>query len=549
MLSDCSNLRFSRSEPFLADLVEICLNHRTSAIHILRVLVQFTDYENHFKIIDNIKAKFSQPDTQADALSMIGSAVGAVSYEYLASVKNLHRVLLSNLDKFKQLLVDSVPDYTVVTTTGPINKPLGFVRLEIVHLFYALLQANNPAIDEAFAQHRILEVLIDLFFEYEYNSFLHNHVNNIVAVIFLNANDSRFKLTSDERERSEFLALDSLAKWQEKPMSYRQVFNIIWSDRECLQNAKKLDEEVYDSPMTGDSLNVADELKEQISNEIGQFVHESLITNQASVGKTRYSSLISQIFDECNLLERLMEKFNSILREKAALSITKPVPTHKGNLIDISKIINRFLNEFEGDRLPAELLENAAFNAIRPAWQSFSANELVLVDNKIIETEQSIKNQQTAEQDFRKYLMQARIKPLNMEIPFAPNDYEFSVSPFETHLEKDMLRDAWKQDKFIMFKDLTNYRKRNIDTAENFFKGIEIKDGQFDEKHFDGVDLTETMQSKLDSTKEMEESEQISSLNEKDHLFEPLASSSNISNELNIEMDCECLFSGAYSAV
>ena len=111
------------------------------------MLVQFTDYENHFKIIDNIKAKFSQPDTQTDALSMIGSAVGAVSYEYLASVKNLHRVLLSNLDKFKQLLVDSVPDYTVVTTTGPINKPLGFVRLEIVHLFYALLQANNPAID------------------------------------------------------------------------------------------------------------------------------------------------------------------------------------------------------------------------------------------------------------------------------------------------------------------------------------------------------------------------------------------------------------------
>lgn len=529
----------THSEPFLVDLVDICLSHRPSAIHILRVLVQFTDYENHFKIIDNIKSKFNQPDAnQGDVLSLMGSAVGAVAYEYLASIKNLHRVMLSRLDKFKRLLVETVPDYTVVTTTGPISKPLGFVRLEIVHLFYALLQANNPEIDEAFAEHRILEVLIELFFEYEYNSFLHNHVNNIVAVIFLNANDSRFKLSSNEAERTDFLAINTLAKWLEKGLSYRQVFNIVWSDRECLQNAKRLMEEM------DESAEVNDEIKEQISAEISQLIHESLLNYQTTPCKTKYSSLISQVFSECSLLERLMEKFQSILRERSASSITKPVPTHKGNLIDIAKIINRFLVEFEGDTLPAELLENASFTAVREAWQAFSANELVLVDNKIIETEQSIKNQQTAEQDFRRYLMQAKIKPLDIGVPFLPNDYEFSLSPFETHLDNEMRPNLWN-DRLVLrpnfcdgLEEEINFRKRNIETADDF-KGIVIKDRQFDEKPFDGVDLAETLQSKLDSTKETEEGEQISSLNEKDHLFEPLASSSNISNELNIEMDCE----------
>lgn len=529
----------SKSEPFLADLVEICLSHRPSAIHILRVLVQFADYENHFKIIENIKSKFNQPDVNLnDVLTLMGSAVGAVAYEYLASIKALHRVMLRNLDGFKRLLVETVPDYTVLTTTGTISKPLGFVRLEIVHLFYALLQANNPEMDEAFAEHHILEVLVDLFFEYEYNSFLHNHVNNIVTVIFLNANDSRFKLFSNETERSEFLAIDTLTKWLEKGLSYRTVFNIVWSDRECLQNAKRLMEEIDESSA------VSDELKERIAAEITQIVHESLLNYQTSPVKTNYTSLISQVFLDCNLLERLMERFQSILSEKNASPITKPVPTHKGNLIDIAKIVNRFLAEFEGDTLPAELLESASFAGVREAWQTFSANELVLVDNKIIETEQSIKNQQTAEQDFRRYLMQAKIKPLDLDMPFAPKDYEFSVSPFETHLDNDLRQqNLWREQVSLIMPSLRSFDGLEAKFAENvFLKKIAIKDQQFDEKPFDGVDLAETLQSKLDSTKETEEGEQISSLNEKDHLFEPLASSSNISNELNIEMDCEYSF-------
>ena len=533
----------SNSEPFLTELVEICLSHRPSAIHILRVLVQFIDYENHFKIIENIKTKFNQMDAQTEpVLGIVGSAVGAVAYKYLASVKNLHRVMLSNLGRFKQLLVESVPDYTVQTTTGLISKPLGFVRLEIVHLFYALLQANNPELDEAFAKHRILEVLIDLFFEFEYNSFLHNYVNNIVAVIFLNANDSRFKLISDERKRADFLAVENLLQWQEKGLNYREVFNIVWSDRECLQHAKKLSEEMDDSPMAGDSTGISDELREKISGEVNKLIHESLVTCQPTPCKTKYTSLISQIFTECNLLKRLMEKLNTILSEKSSSPITKPVPTHKGNLVDIAKIINRFLSEFEAGGLPAQLLENVSFTVISEAWQAFAANELLLVDKKIIETEQSIKSQQTAEQDFRKYLIQAPIKPLDLVVPFSLTDYDFSVAPFDTHLDDDIRRNApWEQEKFIMFKDLFK-DKRNIETSQNFFKGIEIKDSQFDEYDLDRTDIPRLETPKLSavySAKETEEGEQTSSLNEKDNLFEPLASSSNISNELNIEMDCE----------
>lgn len=94
------------------------------------------------------------------ALYSIKTAVSSVANEYLASIKNLHKVVLSNLDKFKTLLIEFVPDYSVQTTAGLIERPLGFLRLEIIHFFYALLLANNPEIDEAFAKNKILEILI-----------------------------------------------------------------------------------------------------------------------------------------------------------------------------------------------------------------------------------------------------------------------------------------------------------------------------------------------------------------------------------------------------
>ena len=156
------------NESFLIELVDICFSHQSSAIHILRVLVQFIDYENHFKIVDSIKMKFNSNefdrcnlnDNPLKILNLIHSSIGAVSHEYLISIKNLHKVMLANLDKFKNLLLESIPDYSIKTTTGLIEKPLGFVRLEIIHLFYALLQANNPEINNAFADNKILEILI-----------------------------------------------------------------------------------------------------------------------------------------------------------------------------------------------------------------------------------------------------------------------------------------------------------------------------------------------------------------------------------------------------
>ncbi|XP_026822188.1 serine/threonine-protein phosphatase 6 regulatory subunit 3 isoform X1 [Rhopalosiphum maidis] len=57
-----------------------------------------------------------------------------------------------------------------------IEKPFGNVRLQIVRLISSLLSMHNQQINERFAQLNTIKVLLDCFFCYELNNFLHTQV-------------------------------------------------------------------------------------------------------------------------------------------------------------------------------------------------------------------------------------------------------------------------------------------------------------------------------------------------------------------------------------
>lgn len=68
---------------------------------------------------------------------------------------------------------------SIETTVGLLNPPLGNTRLQVVKLFAALLSSSN---DELLL-HDIIRmgtfpVLLDLFFQYPWNNFLHTQVEN-----------------------------------------------------------------------------------------------------------------------------------------------------------------------------------------------------------------------------------------------------------------------------------------------------------------------------------------------------------------------------------
>ena len=75
-------------------------------------------------------------------------------------VKQVQEAILPRLEDFSSLLEDPPHKDPILTTIGLIEKPCGATRLEVAHLFTALLSSNNVQINDKLAQMNTLPILI-----------------------------------------------------------------------------------------------------------------------------------------------------------------------------------------------------------------------------------------------------------------------------------------------------------------------------------------------------------------------------------------------------
>ncbi len=80
----------------------------------------------------------------------------------------------------KLLTAEGAPQQT---TLGP-KVPLGFTRLKVVQFCVPLFFTNRSCVDTALAESDLLDVILRLFFAYEWNNFLHQLVESLVATLF-----------------------------------------------------------------------------------------------------------------------------------------------------------------------------------------------------------------------------------------------------------------------------------------------------------------------------------------------------------------------------
>ncbi|RWS31098.1 serine/threonine-protein phosphatase 6 regulatory subunit 3-like protein [Leptotrombidium deliense] len=102
-------------------------------------------------------------------------------------VQQVHAAIIPRLSDFHIILLNPPERPAIHTTVGVIEKPLGATRLEVVHLIRALLSSNNPGINQKICELKTVPVLIDLFFSYPWNNFLHTQVEQSIKSILNNA--------------------------------------------------------------------------------------------------------------------------------------------------------------------------------------------------------------------------------------------------------------------------------------------------------------------------------------------------------------------------
>ncbi|XP_043192115.1 serine/threonine-protein phosphatase 6 regulatory subunit 3-like isoform X2 [Amphibalanus amphitrite] len=100
-----------------------------------------------------------------------------------ASVQAVADALLPRLADCHRLLLEPPPRPAVPTTCGRLEPPLGATRLQVARLTTALLAANRHPVNCRLAQLGTIDLLLDLFFQYTLNNFLHSQVEQSIALI------------------------------------------------------------------------------------------------------------------------------------------------------------------------------------------------------------------------------------------------------------------------------------------------------------------------------------------------------------------------------
>ncbi|XP_022721294.1 serine/threonine-protein phosphatase 6 regulatory subunit 2-like isoform X2 [Durio zibethinus] len=88
--------------------------------------------------------------------------------------------MLESLGDLLKLLDISSSESTLFTTYGKLQPPLGKHRLKIVEFISVLLTVGSEAAEKELIRLGAVQRILNLFFEYPYNNFLHHHVENII---------------------------------------------------------------------------------------------------------------------------------------------------------------------------------------------------------------------------------------------------------------------------------------------------------------------------------------------------------------------------------
>ncbi|XP_050180978.1 serine/threonine-protein phosphatase 6 regulatory subunit 2 [Myiozetetes cayanensis] len=107
------------------------------------------------------------------------------------------------LKDFHQLLLSPPKKSAILTTIGVLEEPLGNARLHGSRLIAALLHTNTPSINQELCRLSTMDLLLDLFFKYTWNNFLHFQVELSIAAILSHSVQEGKPPTSEQESKEE----------------------------------------------------------------------------------------------------------------------------------------------------------------------------------------------------------------------------------------------------------------------------------------------------------------------------------------------------------
>lgn len=144
-----------------------------SGIQVLLTLLEPRRPRSESMTVNNF---FSSVDGQLELLAQ------ATLDSTVSCMGTLH-ALRPRLSRFHQLLLEPPQLEPLCTTWGTLAPPLGNTRLHVVKLLASALSANDAALTQELLALDVPNTMLDLFFHYVFNNFLHTQVEVCVSAM------------------------------------------------------------------------------------------------------------------------------------------------------------------------------------------------------------------------------------------------------------------------------------------------------------------------------------------------------------------------------
>lgn len=180
-------------------------------------------------------------------------------------VTNTIQAILPRLKDFHDVLINPPLKPSVMTTIGLLDPPLGNTRVEVAKLLSVLVANNNLEINSKLAELDTINILLDLFFKYTWNNFLHTQVEQCLAFA-LNAD-----LSSGEEGEVQKNCL--IAHILVKCRLLERILEA-WQDNEVQQNVNNLPRRGY----MGHLIRISNSIVQQMTEKgpLGAFIKETV---------------------------------------------------------------------------------------------------------------------------------------------------------------------------------------------------------------------------------------------------------------------------------
>ncbi|XP_071188686.1 serine/threonine-protein phosphatase 6 regulatory subunit 2-like isoform X2 [Salvelinus alpinus] len=183
----CDIIRLSRDqanqmqENVETDPLLAVLESRESVAGLLKTM--FEGERSEASIVNGTQVLLTLLETRRSGLEGLMDLYSQ-GYErsYTVNSSILHAIE-PHLKDFQQLLLNPPKKSAILTTVGLLEEPLGNARLHVARLVAALLQTSAPSVCQELCKLTTMDQLLDLFFKYSWNNFLHFQVELCVASI------------------------------------------------------------------------------------------------------------------------------------------------------------------------------------------------------------------------------------------------------------------------------------------------------------------------------------------------------------------------------